>query len=238
MGLKFSYVAEKEDSECDSLLVMGRSGKTDGDAYGLLIDVSNVLKGDGATGPRSWGVGILGSKESGEVVTAGADDALLRISGSNYTENGAVFKFRGLNANVNNRDGGILGELSNNISISLKDGSTTTTAIALMVDAQDLAATAKTEFGGLDVALNREGLAATTEYGVQVRTRGTINSAITAALRFRKDATDYGFSNLFSVDAEGTLGIATKTSFAGTIKGIPIKIGSTTYYIPAYGTVS
>lgn len=232
MGLKFSYVAEKEDSECDSLLVMGRSGKTDGDAYGLLIDVSNVLKGDGATGPRSWGVGILGSKESGEVITAGADDALLRISGSNYTENGAVFKFRGLNANVNNRDGGILGELSNNISISLKDGSTTTTAIALMVDAQDLAATAKTEFGGLDVALNREGLAATLEYGVQVRTRGTINSDVTQALYFRKDATDHGFASLFGVDAAATLCITSASSVTCSVK-IPIKVAGVTYYIAA-----
>ena len=208
---------------------------TIGDSYGVKYDFTGIFTGDGATGPRRYGLYLVGNKESGEIVTAGADDAILRISGNNYTENGTVFKFRGLNCNVSNRSGGVLGELSNMVSVSLKQGSTTSYAYGLNVDIQDLSENAKTEFGGIDVSLNREGLAATTEYGIQVRTRGTINSAIDAALRFRKDASDYGFSNLFSVDAAATLGIVAKTSHTVS-HVIPIKIGSTTYYIPI-GTI-
>lgn len=219
------------------LFLEPKDPQTTGDSFGIKFDVTGVLTGSGTGGPRRYGLYVLGGKESGEVTVAGADDAMVRISGNNYTENGAVFKFRGLNCNVSNRDGGILGELSNLISISLKQGSTTSYAMALNVDAQDLAATAKTEFGGIDVSINREGLAATLEYGIQVRTRGTINSDIAHALYFRKDATDHGFACLFGVDAAATLAITSSTSVTTSVK-IPIKIAGVTYYIPAGTTAN
>ncbi len=205
---------------------------TAGDSYGFKIDVTGILTSSGTTGPRRYGVYILGGKESGALSVAGCDDAMLRISGNNYAANTAVYNFRGLNCNVSNRSGGVVGSLENLISISLKQGSTTTYAKALTVDAQDLAATAKTEFGGIDVSLNREGLAATLEYGIQVRTRGTINTDITQALYFRKDATDHAFGALFGVDAAATLAITSAASVTCSVK-IPILIAGVTYYIAA-----
>jgi hypothetical protein len=217
-------------------------GVTTGDASGLRMILDNLYTGAGEGGPRTWGLYITGDKESGAISVAGADDAAIRVSVNNYVANTSVFNFRGINIVASNRDGGVLGGLTNIVSISLKQGSTTDTAIGLQVDAQDLAATAKTEFGGLDVAINREGLAATTEYGIQIRTRGTINTAIDGAIRVDMQATDYGFANLFTFDANAAVSASAAAVEAAHVLGfdgdgtaikIPIKVGSTTYYLLA-----
>lgn len=205
-----------------------------GYAYGLNIEGTALLSGTAAS--KSYVVSISGERESA-VATGDSNDAMLKVAGTNYGACDTNFAFRSLNLKLTNGDGGTLGRLDNIISIILKQGSTTAYAVALSVDAQDLAATAKTEFGGLDVAINREGLAATLEYGIQIRTRGTINSAMAQAIYVRKDATDYGFTRLLGVDALGTIGAYASTGNAPALATgdimIPIKIGSTTYYLVA-----
>lgn len=214
-----------------------RSAAT-GDSAGIRLYLDNLFVSSGTTGPRTYGLYISGSRDTAyALTTGGCDDAGMRISITNYAPNGSVYNFRGINVCATNREDGTCGELDNIISVSTKtDAGVAATVIGLKVDAEHLAPGNPTEYGGLDVALCREGGAATTEYGIQVRTRGTINTAVTAALRFDMQATDYGFSNLFSVDAAATLGITNCTSVT-TSAYIPIKIGSTTYKIPI-GTTS
>lgn len=221
---------EGRDNDRDYLFKVSRNGKTTGDAYGLLIDVDDVLAGAGATGPRSYGVGILGDKEAGILITAGCDDALLRISGNNYVANGEIFYFRGLNANVSNRDGGIVGGLENLISVSAKQGSVQSTIKGLNVDAQSLSADTGDEFGGLDVSINREGGVNTKEYALRLRTRGTISTEVETAILIEK-GTDLGFSSLFKTDAIGTIGMTTAATVTVSHK-IAFKVGATVYYIP------
>lgn len=237
MGLKFSYLdTELTSSTCDSLLALGRSGKTNGDAYGLLIDVSNVLEGAGVTGPRSWGVGIVGSKVAGVLTTAGCDDALLKIAGENYVANAEIFNFRGINILARNRNGGVLGRLDNTISVATKTGSIQSTVVALSLDNEHMSADTPDEIGGLDIALCREGGAATKEYALKLRTRGTINTAIETAILIEK-GTDLGFSSLFKTDAIATIGMTTAASVTVSHK-IAFKVGSVTYYIPCGTTTS
>ena len=206
-----------------------------GYAYGLNVNGDDILKGTAAA--KSYVMQISGDRASGNVATGDSNDAILKVTGSNYAACDTNFIFRALNAAISNRSGGTLGRLDNNIGISLKQGSTTAYAVALSVDAQDLAASAKTEFGGLDVAINREGLAATLEYAIQIRTRGTINTAMTQAIYLRKDATDHGFDALFGLDAAATVGGYVSTGDAPALASgdvmIPIEIGGSTYYLVA-----
>ena len=236
MGLDFNYEENDYSSDADDRIKVSRIADTTGDFYGLLIDVGDVFRGAGAAGPRSWGVGILGDKTAGIITTAGCDDALLRISGSNYVANEEIFYFRGLNASVSNRSGGVVGGLENLISVSAKVGSVQSTVKGLNVDAQDLAADTGDEFGGLDVSCNREGGVNTKEYALKLRTRGTINTALKTAILIEK-GTDLGFLNLLEVDAAASVGAYASTGDAPALATgdimIPVKIGASTYYIPA-----
>lgn len=210
-------------------------GLTTGYAYGVNIDGTSVFTGGAAS--KSYAVQITGDREAGNVASGDSNDAYLKISGSNYAENDSNFILRGINVAVSNRSGGTLGHVyGGNVGISLKSGSNDIgNAIALQVDAQDLTAGDKDVFGGLDIALNREGTAGTEEFGLRIRTRGTINSEIDAAIRIDKDATDHGFTNLFTIEADAVnyaacTGDVTVTS---DDKVIPIDLGGTTYYLIA-----
>ncbi len=206
-----------------------------GYAYGFSVNGDAVLTGTAAS--KSYVMQVSGDRESGNVATGDSNDALLKIQGSNYAANDTNFIFRGINVAMSNRSGGTLGRMDNNIGISLKQGSTVAYAVALSVDAQDLAASAKTEFGGLDIAINREGLAATLEYALQIRTRGTINTAMAQAIYLRQDAADHGFAALFGLDAAATVGGYVSTGDAPALAAgdimIPIEIGASTYYLVA-----
>lgn len=234
MGQSFSFNKSDYTNDCDSLVKLSSVSDVLGDAYGLIFDIDEILtRGSTTAEARSYGIGILGNK-SGVPATYG-DCAFLRISGSNYDANAATYNIRGLNCSIANRSGGVTGELSNTISISLKSGSTTSLAKALMIDAQDLAATAKDEFGGLDVAINREGLAATIEYGIQVRTRGTINSEVNSVIRVSKDATDHGFTNLLNIetDAVNVAAAAGDVTWDSNDITIPIVFNGNSYLLYA-----
>jgi len=202
------------------------SNYRNGRAYGVTVDGTCFFQG--AAGAQEYLMQLIGYKST--AATGDCYGGYLFIKGDNEAANVNTYTFRGLNCSINNRDGGTLGTITNTISLALKQGSTAVTGIALMIDAQDLSENAKTEFGGLDIALNREGLAATTEYGLQIRTRGTIQSAITTAFRVDMQATDYGFSNLFSFDAGSSVGMTTSDGGVSTHK-IPILDGTTTRYL-------
>ena len=174
-----------------------------GYAMGINIDGTKLLRG--TTISKSYVVNIFGDKEEAYPCTGDSNDAMLKIGGSNYAENDTNFIFRGINCNVANRDPGVVGLLTNNISISLKSGSTTGTGIGLQVDCQHQAgADNPDELGGLDVSVNFEGGEATLEYGIQVRTRGNCNVAVDHALYFSKGT--FGFTNLIGADAAATIG--------------------------------
>jgi hypothetical protein len=196
-----------------------------GRAYGLTIDGSNFFQG--AAGAQEYLVQITGDKE-----TAASGDCYagyLFLKGNNYAANPSTMYFRGINANVANRDGGEVGYLTHNISVSTKSGSTTGSAIGLQIDCQHQSADNPDLLCGLDVSLNYEGGEATEEYGIMVRTRGTIQVAVDSVFRIEK-GTDYGFTNLFSVDAASTIGMTSSDGGVSTHK-IPFDDNGTTRYI-------
>jgi len=207
---------------------------TTGYMYGFSIDGTSMLTGAAAS--KSYVLSVTGYRESDHVATGDSNDAMFKLTGNNEAANDTNFVFAGINAVINNRNGGTLGRITNTISVSLKQGSTAAYAYALQIDAQDLAATAKTEFGGLDIAINREGLAATTEFGMQLRTRGTINTAVNTAIRVSKDATDHGFINLFNIESDAVdyAALSGDITFDTSDMKIPIVLNGTTYYLIAW----
>ena len=211
-------------------LYIAPSNFRNGRCYGVTISGDNFF--GGAAGAQEYLVQIEGTKE-----TAGTGDnyqGFLFIKGNNEAANDSNCSFRGLNCSINNREDGTMGLITNTISLSLKQLSgNVTTAIALQIDAQDLTAGTKTTFGGLDVAINREGAAATEEFGIRVRTRGTINTAMNTVFRIDKDATDHGFANLFNIetDAVDVISASGDLTFTTSDILIPIVFNTNTYYI-------
>jgi hypothetical protein len=209
-------------------------GLSTGDAFGVRVYGDNFFTETG-TSSRGWLVYITGDKE-----TAGGNDvAHLRISGTNYAENAESCNIRGLNCTIKCGNGGICGELDNTLGVATKSGATVATLIGLKIDNEHMSADTPDEIGGLDVALCREGGAATTEYGMQLRTRGTINSAIDTAIRVSKDATDHGFVNLFNIetDAVDVIAASGDITFSSSDKLIPIVFNGSTYYLVATDNV-
>jgi hypothetical protein len=199
-----------------------RNGRT----YGFTIDGSNFF--NGVAGAQEYLFQVVGDKS----VAASGDcyGGLCYIKGNNYAANASTYILRGLNVSINNRSGGTVGTLTNNISAATKSGSTTGTLIGCQIDCQHQAGTDNPdEIGGLDVSLNYEGGEATLEYGIQVRTRGSVNVAVDHVFYISK-GTDYGFTNLFGFDAGSTVGMTTSDGGVSTHK-IPILDGTTTRYL-------
>lgn len=211
-------------------------GLTTGTAAGIRINLDYLYTGAGTGGPRTYGLYITGSKESGAITVGGADDAAIRVSVTNYVVNAEIFNFRGLNVRVANRDGGVVGELSNTITAFVDGTGTLTGSVrALMLEAYQESADNPDELGVLDCCVCREGGAATTEYGIQIRTRGTINTAVNTAIRLTKDATDHGFINLLNIetDAIDVLAATGDTAHDTSDICLPIVFNGATYYIVA-----
>lgn len=208
-------------------------GAAGGYVYGVQVDGTKIFRGTAAS--KSYVMQISADRETGYVATGDSNDALLKIQGSNYALNDTNFILRGINVAMANRGSGTLGQLyGGNISISLKSGSGNIgTGIALQIDAQDLTSGTKSYFGGLDVAINREGTAATEEFGMRLRTRGTINTAMNTVFRIDKDATDHGFVNLFNIETDAVDVISASGDLTFTTGDIliPIVFNTNTYYI-------
>lgn len=205
--------------------------------YGFYISGDNFF--DGAAGAQEYLLGLDGDKE-----TASSGDSyggIIKVSGSNYAANDSNYKFYGINCGVSNREDGTLGHIyGGNFSISLKGSSgNITTGIALTVDAQDLTTGTKSYFGGMDVAINREGTAATEEFGIRIRTRGTINTAMNTVFRIDKDATDHGFINLFNIESDAVdyAACTGDVTVDSNDKVIPIVLGGSTFYLIAVDSI-
>ena len=213
-------------------LFIAPSNSRNGRAYGITVSGDNFF--NGVAGAQEYLMQIEAYKD---VASTGDNyHGMLFIKGNNEAANDSNCSFRGLNCSINNREDGTLGLITNTISLSLKQLSgNITTGIALQVDAQDLTAGTKTTFGGLDVAINREGTAATEEFGIRIRTRGTINTAMDTVFRIDKDATDHGFVNLFKIEADAVDYVSCSGDITTTTsdKAIPIDIAGTTYYLVA-----
>jgi len=221
---------------------------TTGDFYGVRFDVSGALTGAGTGGPRSWGVGITGDKTSGEVTVAGADDAGLRINISCRTINTSVFNFRGLNCavtcgNSSGSDPGYVGELDNTISTATKGGSTSTTQIGLVLTCENYG-TVGTTFGGLKIDLRNEGTVATDEYGIHVtNTNDSVAGPVNTVIKVDDTSThgvNTGFTYFLYVPTAADLGVIAASgdiTFTSADKLIPVRIGSTTYYLVATDNV-
>ena len=174
-----------------------------GYAHGIHIDGTKLLRG--TTISKSYVVNIEGEKEAAYPCTGDSNDAMLKITGSNYAANDASYILRGLNCSITNEEDGTVGLLTNNISANNKnDSDGTGTMIGLQVDCQQQAPDNSDELGGLDVSVNFEGGEATLEYGIQVRTRGNCNVTVDHALYFSKGT--FGFTNLIGADAAATIG--------------------------------
>lgn len=211
-----------------------RNGRT----YGCQIDGTNFF--GGAAGAQEYLTLISGYKE-----TAGTGDnygGLLYINGGVDSECDANTNWRGLNVAVKLCDDATCGHIyGGNISLELDDSAgNCTDGIALQVDALDKTAGTKTNFGGVDVSICREGTAASTDdFGIRLRTRGTINTAINTAFKISKDATDHGFVNLFSIEADAVdyAACTGDVTVDANDKVIPIVLGTTTYYLIAVDSI-
>jgi hypothetical protein len=206
-----------------------------GRCYGVQIDGSNFF--GGAAGAQEYLCLISGYKE-----TAGTGDnygGLLYINGGVNSECDANCNWRGLNVAVKLCDDATAGHIyGGNISLELDDSAgNITDGIALQVDALDKTAGTKTNFGAVDISICREGTAASTDdFGVRLRTRGEINTAINTAFKISKDATDHGFINLFNIEADAVdyAALSSDITWDSSDKKIPIVLGGVTYYLVAW----
>jgi hypothetical protein len=209
------------------------SNYRNGRAYGFYISGDDFF--GGTAGAQEYLVHIQGDKSA--AATGDCYGGLVYIQGNITGVNASNYIFRGLNVSLDLENGADLGSIyAANISISLKQNCLGIgNAIACQIDAQDLTNGAKDVFGGLDIALNREGAAATEEFGMRLRTRGTINTAVNAVFRIDKDATDHGFANLFNIEADAVDYEAATgdTAHDTSDKVIPIVLGGSTYYLVA-----
>ena len=207
------------------------SNSRSGRSYGVYISGDDFFKG--TAGAQEYLVHIQGDKSV--AATGDCYGGLLFIQGNITGVNASNYIFRGLNLSVDLENGADLGSLFGaNISISLKGNTLGIgNAIACQMDAQDLSSGAKDVFGGLDIAINREGLAATEEFGMRLRTRGTINTAMNTVFRIDKDATDHGFVNLLNIetDAVDVISASGDLTFTTSDILIPIVFNGNTYYI-------
>ena len=218
-------------------LFVAPSNWRNGRCYGVFISGDNFF--GGTEDAQEYLVHIQGDKT---VATTGDTyGGLVFIQGNIEGANASNYIFRGINVALDLEDGADLGSIyAANISISLKANTANIgNAIACQIDAQDLSSGTKDVFGGLDISLDREGTAATEEFGMRLRTRGTIQTAINTVFRIDKDAADHGFDNLFNIEADAVDYVACTGSMTvdGNDKAIPIVLGGADFYLIAVDSI-
>jgi len=213
------------------------SNYRNGRCYGFYISGDDFF--GGAAGAQEYLVHIQGDKTTAS--TGDAYGGLMYLQANVDAVNDSNYIFRGLNVSVDLEDSADLGSIYGaNLSISLKANTAGIgNAIACQIDAQDLSSGAKDVFGGLDVAINREGTAATEEFGMRLRTRGTINTAMNTVFRIDKGATDHGFVNLFNIESDAVdyAALSGDVTFSSSGKKIPIVLGGSTFYMVAQPSI-
>jgi len=134
--------------------------------YGLRVD-SDVFFLAGAA-LKHYMVQLSGDRESGNAVTGDSNDAMLKISHSNYAANDANFIDRGINIGVTNRSGGTLGRMENSFGVQSKGGATTPIIIAGTFIAENYGTNA-TECFAIDAIIRDEVGAGALRAGIRVR---------------------------------------------------------------------
>ena len=168
--------------------------------YGLNIDGDAVFDIAGAA-KKSYVTQITGDRGASYAVTGDSNDAILKISGSNYAANDANFIFRGLNAAINNRSGGTLGRIEHSLGSQNKSGGTVPTVLGLTVVAENYGTMADL-FGGIDILLKNEGSVATKEFGLRIRNENnSVADAVAAGIEFSDTGAYRGFDYL--IDGNG-----------------------------------
>jgi hypothetical protein len=218
-------------------------------AYGITVSSDTFFTGEAAQ--KSYLVYISGDRPDGAEASGDSNDALLRISGNNYAENDTNYIFRGINASINNRDGGVLGRLDHNLGVQGKSGGTVGTLLGLMVTAENYG-TVSDLFGGIDVLLKNEAAVATAEFGIRIRNENnSIAGPVAAAVQITDTGANTGWTSLIkqSGDAVNVFEFAAANAAVVVAAGsglahdpnavtsdayLVAKIATTSYAIPLY----
>ncbi len=235
-GLVWAKIYKPGESGFNMYLTPKRSVVT-GYAYGLSIDGTDMLTGTAAS--KSYVVQISGDRETA-AATGDSNDALLKISGNNYGANDTNFIFRGLNAAINNRSGGTIGRIDHSLGTQGKSGGTCGTIMGLTITAENYG-TVSDLFGGLDIVLKNEAAVATTEFGIRIRNENnSIAGPVESVFNISETGANTGFTYLFKLAAAANVGVIAASgdiTFTSSDVLIPIRIGSTTYYLVATDNV-
>lgn len=212
------------------------SAKNNGRTYGFIINGDNFFQG--VAGAQEYLVHMEGWKS----VIASGDcyGGILKISGGNDVVQPTSYILRGINANVSND--GTLGQLDNFIGVKNDEGTcTTVTALSLRAENYGTNAGTGSVFGGLDILLTPEGTMAEKSFGIRVRNNNaSLATAVASVLEVSESGANTGFTNLLYVPTAADLGIIAASGdivFSSADKLIPIKVGSTTYYLVATDNV-
>lgn len=181
-------------------LTLNRSSGNYG--YGINIDADAVFNIAGAA-KKTYALQISGDRDAAYEVTGDSNDAIVKLSGSNYADNDTNFIFRGINGTINNRSGGLLGRLENFLGAQNKSGGTVTTLLGLTIVAENYGLLDGTDtFGGIDVILKNEAAVAATEFGLRLRNENnSVAGTVAAAILISDTGANTGWSHL--IDATG-----------------------------------
>ena len=180
-------------------LIASRSAGAYG--YGFNIDGDAVFSDAGAA-RKSYVMQLSAWRDSAYAVTGDSNDAILKLTGNNEAANDANFILRGVNASVNNRNGGTLGRIDHSFGTQNKSGGTSPIIMGITVTAENYGTCADL-FGGIDVLLKNEGAVATTEFGVRIRNENnSVADAVGAGLLFSDTGANTGFDYL--IDGNGS----------------------------------
>lgn len=172
-------------------------------AYGLKLDSDEFFTG--GESQKSYMLGVFGDRPSGSVATLDSNDALIRASGNNYAANDANFIFRGINISINNRSGGVLGRIDNNLGAQNKSGGTVGNILGLMVTAENYGSVTDM-FGGIDVLLKNEAAVATLEYGIRIRNENnSIGDAVAAAILVSDTGANTGWDYVLDMNGSSVV---------------------------------
>ncbi|MDO8472420.1 MAG: hypothetical protein Q7T05_01235, partial [Dehalococcoidia bacterium] len=170
-------------------------------AYGFDINPDEAFFTGGAA-TKSYLLSVRGDRPVASAATGDSNDALIKVSGSNYAANDTNFIFRGINQSITNRDGGTLGRLEGaNISAQGKSGGTVNNILGQTITAENYG-TVSDMFGGLDIVLKNEAAVATAEYGIRIRNENnSIAGTVDAAIAVTDTGANTGWD--YIIDADG-----------------------------------
>jgi hypothetical protein len=256
--LRAAFYATQEAKQLSLMTALDSDGRftftpersEDDYAYGIKIAPDDTFFTGGAA-QKSYLLYVGSDRPVGSEASGDSNDALVRISGNNYAENDTAYIFRGINASINNRSGGVLGRLDHNVSVQGKSGGTVGTLLGLMVTTENYG-TVSDLFGGIDVLLKNEAAVATAEFGVRIRNENnSITGPVAAALQITDTGANTGWTSLIkqSGDAVNVLEFAAANSAVVVAAGsglahdpnavtsdayMVVKVATTSYACPLY----